>query len=406
MSRHLLEPLAASLPQGRELLFLQSCLLEGDHLRRSWESWWTNVGDPLDYLVGPGRELRGHLPLLYRNLTAQGVAIPRSFEPYLRAAVLRARLRHEILDRCRSSVLEQLHEASVEVVVLRGHALAIQGHFAQPWLRHCHDLDLWVLPQALSEAERALAARGHHRCWTRWGSTRMEHPEGLPVMLHSRLVHLPVCPLSAIVGKGIPLPLARTPMRALPLPQALLHILAHAATCRRRPHHNWVMDACAAIPHMRSSDWQRFLDDAQQTDLALSVTPGLEFLRSACGQGVSEEVVTRMKVGCAGASRRARFLALEGARRGRPGGLRNLLAPASWLTRVRIVGLLAAPPFSYLRWRSEGRAAISVLLDYGRRPLRQAWNWLRRNVPAREVPAASRQGEPARVLGPFREGVR
>ena len=190
----------------------------GPAVHAAWERWLGDEGDPRERLGRDAIETSRHLPLLYTSLHRAGVSIDPRLPPYLRTALLREELRHRRYERVTREALAALAAARVDVVVVKGAALAATV-FAPASLRHCHDLDLLVSVERLDAAVRALAARGFSASSDARAAlgAGVAHPSGLPVMLHTRLVTMPgyTLPSSAMLARTGVITVAGVPARAV-----------------------------------------------------------------------------------------------------------------------------------------------------------------------------------------------
>ncbi len=319
-------PLAAMLPSRDQTAFLRCCLAEGDTLERAWHGWQERVPDTPAWLQGEGGPLRGHLPRLHENLTAHGVAVSLDLHPYLKMATVRERRRWGSWARCAGDALGGLASAGVDATILAGAAVpALVGD--APHLRHCHDLDLWILDEELDRAVTALAAEGHVVAAVRAGTTRMDHPVGLPVLLHTVLVPTQgwTLPADDLRGRRPEVFLGRHAGRTLSAPDLLVHVGAIAASRARRPHANWVVDAHRIGRGLADADWQTVAEVIDRARLTLPLAVLLGYLRDELSLAVppwlGEELDARARRASADEQRRA----LEGARHGVPGGLRAMV---------------------------------------------------------------------------------
>ncbi len=368
----LADALRCLLPSAAQTLFLQACLCRGDAVAAAWREWTHAVEDPLRFLAEEGRELRGHLPLLYVNLVERGVHVPPDLGPYLRSAVLRGKLRREKYEACLADTLYALNQTGVDVTLLKGSALgaATAGELLS---RHCHDIDAWLPAADIARAVSALATQGYAVRWTRDGSTGIDHPMGLPVALHTHLLP-PLYPLPveeirrrrrehrAPVGS----------FRVLSLPDMLAHVCGHASTVRRRPHANWIVDAMRVVWVMTEPDWATFLDLVERSGIALPALVMLGFLRDSFAAPIPTPVIDALVLSARQTGRVQRMAAIEGARLGDPGGLTPLLKHGGWRSRSTVVTYLAFPPACYLRFSHRDMARPRLLAEYVARPARFA----------------------------------
>jgi len=104
-------------------------------------------------------EKHGLGPLVYTHLRAVGAEIPESVELTLKGLCLRHRRAAQIYDQVLGEILQTLHGAGIEVLVLKGSALA-HLIYPQPGLRPRRDLDLLVRPEAAPHAYALLGRLG------------------------------------------------------------------------------------------------------------------------------------------------------------------------------------------------------------------------------------------------------
>ena len=369
--RRLADTLSVMLPAREQTSFLGACLLEGPALGAAWREWLGAVGDPVRFLRASGDDSRRHLALLYRNLTDNGEAIPSDLQPYLRAALVREQLRFETYDRCFQESVQILTVARIDLTVLKGAAVS-RALFQSPFLRHCHDLDLWLTDEELPRALAVLVAHGFQDEGRRAGTTRLAHPKGLPVLLHTRLLDGPFyrMPRDEMRGRRRT---ANTPSGAFNMlahPDMLAHLCAHASTANRRPHANWVIDAHRLSAQLTGADWETFLDVVRRADLALPVAVLLRYLRDALAARVPLSVIDGLAAAADRADGVTLMAALDGAWLGRPGGLGSMLLESSWRSRLSLARWLLLPPPAYLRATRGPMGPARLAAAYPMRPMR------------------------------------
>ncbi len=350
---------------------MRACLLEGAPLGAAWREWLGAVGDPLRVLRESGEELRSHLPLLYRNLTDNGEAIPSDLQPYLRAALVREQLRFESYEQCFVESVQILTAAGIDCTVLKGAAVS-RMLFQPPFLRHCHDLDLWLTDEELPRARAVLLGHGFTDDGSRAGTTRLAHPKGLPVLLHTTLLGGPFYPMprEEMRGRRRTVHTPSGSWKVLAHPDMLAHLIGHASTASRRPHANWVIDAHHLSAQLDGADWERFLDVVRRADLALPVLVLLRYLRDELAAPVPVSVVDGLAAAADRVENVTLLAAIDGAWLGRPGGLGAMLSKSSWRSRVSLARWLLLPPAKYLRATRGPMGLARLNAEYPLRPLR------------------------------------
>jgi hypothetical protein len=370
VSRRLADALSVMLPSPKQTLFFRSCLFDGPALAQAWREWLAS-GDPLSYLRYEGREMRRFLPLLYHNVAENGEDVPPALKPYLHASMLRERLRWELFETCTGDSLQILLAGGVDVTVLKG-AAAAQLFFTPPLLRHCHDLDLWVTGKDRILAVAALAAEGFTIGDTRMGTTRCEHPRGLPVMLHTGLIRSPSIrvPEEEVRARRRTIETPNGEWKVLAPSDMLLHSCGQASVSARRPHANWVIDAYRMSAEMDDDDWTQFLDLARRTGLSLSLLVLLRYLKENLAARVPSDAIAALARGADDLERVSLMSTIDGAWLGQPGGIASMLRKSGWRSRVTLARMLVFPPAEYLRATRGSMSRVRLAFEYPARAVR------------------------------------
>ena len=106
-------------------------------------------------------EAHGLAPLLYLHLQAAGVELPLPVKRELQGLYLRHRRANQVRTRVLSDIISAYQAAGIQVLVLKGAALA-QLIYPQPGLRPMRDLDILVKKSDAIRAQRLLAELGFH----------------------------------------------------------------------------------------------------------------------------------------------------------------------------------------------------------------------------------------------------
>ena len=344
MTLPLMDALTVLHPGPRQTAYLRACLLPDTIPAQTWPGPFSEPEALLEFLRTDGRDMRGHLPLLYRNVTSQGLDLPRALEPDLRAAIVRGELRHNEVQRCFEDTLAALAEAHVDATVVKGAALA-RTVYPAPHLRHCHDLDLWVEAEDVDRAAASLEAHGYLPRGRTHGTARLDHPAGLPVLLHAHLLPIPgsTLPHEAIRDRRRRVEGESGGWLTLSAPDAFAHVLGHATTRGRRPHANWVVDAHFLSAGLAATEWTTLADNLERAGVALPALALLVYLADTLGTRVPKAVMERLDRAAHAVSHLQVGVAIDGARLGRPGGLRRLLRHAGWRSRWTIARWLLSP---------------------------------------------------------------
>lgn len=105
-------------------------------------------------------ELHGLSPWLHRQLTRAEADVPVNAARQLKSLTLRHREANRIRDRALTGILQALAERGVEVLVLKGAALA-HLVYDPPGLRPMSDVDILVAPDRLEDAAEAVRSLGY-----------------------------------------------------------------------------------------------------------------------------------------------------------------------------------------------------------------------------------------------------
>jgi hypothetical protein len=344
MSRGVTEALSAMLPSPTQTSFLRCCLDGGESLGEAWRGWQVCVPDTPRWLQSEGRPLRGHLPRLHANLVDNDVPIPAGLEPYLKMATVRERRRWTSWAESAGAALAALSAAEVEVTLLAGAAVpAITGE--PPHLRHCHDLDLWVLPRAVDAAVQALVEAGHTVAAVDADTARLVGPAGLPLLLHTQLlpgddVRLPETELWARRAER---QLLGQPIHVLAASDLFVHVSALASTWARRPHANWAVDAHRVGVEIDDRGWRAVHELIEVAGLALPLSVLVGYVRRELAAAVPGWLTDALDASAQTASAVAQRRALAGARDGVPGGFRSMVRRTTPRSTMEVARLVLLP---------------------------------------------------------------
>ncbi|MGA8261629.1 MAG: nucleotidyltransferase family protein [Arenicellales bacterium] len=105
-------------------------------------------------------ELHGMAPYLYRQIMDAGAEIPDAADKALKALTFRHTTAARIRTRALLEILQELSRHDIDVLVLKGAALA-HLIYDPPGLRPMSDIDLLVAPKHLDAASRLLSELGY-----------------------------------------------------------------------------------------------------------------------------------------------------------------------------------------------------------------------------------------------------
>jgi hypothetical protein len=373
--------LRALSPPAREIEFLRACLLEGEAAVASWQRWVALSGNPLDALRGDRIGIKRHLPRLYVNLAAADAAPAhaapdRELAPYLRTAVAREQLRSHRFRAALGEALDALASAGVHAILLRGTAIG-ETIVAEPWLRHSHDADLFVDGSEQHRARAALQAAGFQQrtAQVSHGTLRLDHPNGLPICLHTRLLDAAPATLdeSHMLARAVAARAAERDARVLCNEDMLLHVCCHAATHGSRRALGWIIDAVTVI-RADGFDWSR-VDPAAWESAGALLAPAFTVIDAVVPGSVPPDVSGRAPA-TARSTREMRALCLRAAAVSMGAG--ELLLHANGIVdRATIVVMLIRHLPPKVKWRIRSAWEEKWLKTVRRHrslgPLRKAW---------------------------------
>jgi hypothetical protein len=384
----------ALLPSEREVAFLRACLLEGNAAATSWQRWIALSGNPLAALRNDRIGIKRHLPRLYVNLTAAETDPGPELGPYLRTAVVREKLRSDRFRAALGEALDALTAAGIRPVLLRGTAIG-ETLVAEPWLRHSHDVDLHVDAAELPRARAALESAGFRHAPAQGTATlRLDHANGLPICLHTRLLDAAPASLDEprMLARAVPATAVERAVQVLRNEDLLLHVCCHAATHGSRRALGWIIDAITLI-RTGGFDWQR-LDASAWASAGVLLAPAFRIIEAVAPGSVPADQLLRARAP-ASRTRELRKLRLRAAAVSM--NARELLWHADGVAdRATIIVMLIRqlPPNVVWRIRSawEEKWLKTVRRHRLLRPLRKAW--LRRKPLLTRAMSARRAGAP------------
>lgn len=265
-------------PDQIHLLLLKAALSEGDQARVAWQEARQRIGS-IARLEGGSYRL---LPLLYRNLSEQGVEDPELER--LKGVYRHCWYTNHMLFHEAGVLLGSLERAGVDTLVLKGGALS-RLYYPVPGTRPMEDVDVLVHRRQAREAIEVLERDGWKleapapiECVLRTRkSSACSHPRGRFLDLHWSPLWQPTDEQS-FWDHAIPLEIGGAQTRALCPEDQLLHVCVHGMNANmRRPY--WAADAVMISRSQEGKlDWQRLVELARDNELSLALEHGLRFL--------------------------------------------------------------------------------------------------------------------------------
>jgi hypothetical protein len=338
-------------------MLLRACLCSGESGRRGWELYRTQVDDPVHALLKSTRGLKTLVPLLLVALRRNDVAVDAALLTHFRVAYVREELRSNIYRRILRDVLSVLNAHNVSYIVCKGAALA-DTVYADPALRHCHDIDILLLTDDdLMRAASLLPPMGFSRSGeaedpeTR--SATWIHDSELPLLLHRRLFRVPQydVPVEHLWGRRRTQSIAGVPTHVLSPADNLLHVCIQAASCpSNRESLRWVSDAWNLVARYPNLDWQVVAESAVQSRLALPLSVTLDYLAEELNAPVPPAILDRLWDAASHTDAMRRETALSAALAGARLDLECLIRiGGGWRSRALIIKWILCPSPNYLR---------------------------------------------------------
>jgi hypothetical protein len=259
---------------------LRAALLQSAEASEAWDRWQGQVDlDRLDY--GSFRLL----PLLYHNLRHQKIEHP--WMGKFKGIYRRTWYENQIRFRNAAAILQSLHAAGIETLLLKGAALVLL-HYRDLALRPMQDLDFLVPVPMAVKAEAVLQKLGwlsdfrpsSVECFLSFKhGAQFQHPDDGNLDLHWHV-------LNRIYNSGgddefwegrVPAELFGVSTAALNPADQLLHVCAHGAAYDAVPPLRWVADA-VVILRTSALDWDRCLFQARRCRLTLPLYETLRYL--------------------------------------------------------------------------------------------------------------------------------
>ena len=376
-------PLSVILPTATETALLRACLFTGTAGRRAWDVWQQETSG-VDGIAALAGSVKALIPLIQRAAARNGALVEGAARMALSAGSFREELRTKTYRRICAEVLGELASEDIPVVVLGGAALA-DSVYADPILRHCHDLDLLLHQRDLARAERLLtdrkdfASSSPPRTET-VNDITLTHASALPVELHSRLLAIPwyPVPLAEVWARARGHIVNGMPASILSPADNLLHVCARVSSEPRRPSLRWVCDSWFIVDRHPDLDWDVLIDCAARSHLALPLSVALTYLAREMALAVPSTVLDQIYAAAARTDRIRREVALHCARASGRGSLRTLIRTSrSWRARGAVIQWMLVPSPAYVRWVEPIRRWWELPIRYVQRPLRYLLRRLR-----------------------------
>jgi hypothetical protein len=383
------------LPGLEETLLLRTLLHRGPSAREAWECFRRRIEDlPALFRTDTGGRNRLS-PLLLTSLRENDLEADPGLLTVLRTAYLREELRAKAYRDIVGSVVGALQAADVRFLVLKGAALS-ETVYAEPCLRHSHDIDLILPSDEVERAGHALQELGLRREppleWDQGIAYR--HRTDTPVQLLTWLFRFRVYPtdFQALWPNRRLVEESRVgTFKTLNPTFHLLHALGHASYCPSRSTLLWATDAWMLLHAREGLEWGTFVERTVETRLELPVFLQLRYLKEELQAPIPEEELAELGAVAEEAGVFQRDLALFGARQTR-GGHPNLTRQRRPSVGARVSLLLRQvfPSREYIGWAFHDPHPAMLPFIYLARPFsylgeRVKWRLLRIINPGRST---------------------
>ncbi len=288
-------------PTEQQALLVRSAVLHDQQAITAWREWTTSGKNRT---IGDGSSVL--LPILYRNLSDLGVRE----DPRLEAARFSYQmtwLDNQKLFRDLSAVLRSLQTEGIDVMILKGTALALL-YYRDVGLRSLGDVDILVRPRNVRQAIALLKRSG----WRQMGSAprnltetylgarraiNFTSPEIGKLDLHWHVM-MECCRPGGddeFWSGAVPAVISGVETLAMNPTDQLLHVCAHEARWTPVSLPRWIADVAAILetPDVRI-DWDRLVSHTRRLGLAIPVREALETVLRTVGTPIPDSVLEKL----------------------------------------------------------------------------------------------------------------
>lgn len=370
--------LSVILPQSEQTWLLRACLYSSKSGRRAWEVYQELAGDPKKALLKDTQGIKTLAPLLLSTLQRNEAVVEAALLTHFRTAYLREELRSKTYRRILRDVLSALNTEGISHILCKGSALA-DTVYADPALRHCHDIDILFLTEDdLSRAAPLFPSMGFASSWEARDPearpTTLIHESQLPLLLHRRLFRIPQysLPLEDLWKRSQIQPVVGIPTRILSPADNLLHVCIQAASrSGSRESLRWIPDAWNILARYPNLEWEVVLECAIQSHLALPLSVTLGYLAEELNAPIPPAVLDRLYAAASETDATMGETALSAALTGIQLDLKRLIrVGGGWRPRALILKWIVFPSPSYLRSAYHVNRSWLLPFYYVYRPLR------------------------------------
>lgn len=353
-------------PTPEQELLLKAAILKGEEAIIAWKNWGSTVN--FDRLDAGSQRL---LPLLYKNLTDNGISHPviNVYKGFYRMSWYKNRLlTHRLV-----SVLRLLDSNGIPVLLLKGAAL-VPLYYKNWALRPMNDFDLLVPYKDALRSVNLLCQSGwkpvdsmidESDLLTKHAGTLIDD-SGIEFDLHWRIMHESgryEDDYNFLDGTGN-INFENISVPVLSHTDQLFHILIHGTRWNEIAPLRWVPDSMMILREAGSFiDWDRLVNEARRRCLAVPLTKALFYLNETFAAPIPPEAISSIKKLKPSLTERMEFLIQSKSR----SFLRDIFY--LWFTHVRtsdVDGLvwlvLRFPSFLRRFWKVPQGNSLAVFL--------------------------------------------
>jgi hypothetical protein len=281
-------------PSNQQELLLDAVLFTGERSTSSWEKWAQSID--LDDVDTASHRL---LPLLYKNLTAQGVE-HEDMGRY-KGVYKRTWYRNRLLLHKAEAVVDLLGRHGIETMLLKGIA-QINAYYPDPATRSMNDIDILVPEAEVHRVIELIQENG-------WGtglstavsriqfthSVLFRDADHYEFDLHWHMMEECCQPEAenSVWEHALPIQLGASQTRIPGHTDQLIHTLVHGLRWAPISPIRWVADSVILMRSVEV-DWDRLVERAQFCQVVVPVRLGLRYLAQRFDSPVPQDVLERL----------------------------------------------------------------------------------------------------------------
>lgn len=288
-----MSPSSSFLPNLQQTLLLKASLLEGPEAISAWNRW-----NQLEELASIDDRSYRLLPLVYKNMLKHGLD-PHHYGR-IRGVYKLTWTRNQLLLRDLATAAQALQRNNIEVMLLKGVALALQV-YGDYGVRPMSDVDVLVPNMRRQDAIAAVEHCGWrqrdpgsgHNLYSH--ATRFLSSGGSELHLHWQIPYLDV--VGGQEGNywenAIGFHLGDIPVKTLSPTDQLIHVCLQGYHWDSHPLLTWIADSYHII-ESSDIDWACLVERAVHIDAALPMCQALKYLRNEYRLSIPEAVLERL----------------------------------------------------------------------------------------------------------------